>query len=60
MAGTGAQARGFFVKEHWPSIGAALFEGAYDTWLRALGSGPNLHTQVLGWNKGAVNLRHGA
>ena len=47
------------VAEHWPNMGAALLEGAYDTWLRTLGSGPKLQTKVLGWHNGVVELRHG-
>lgn len=43
----------------WPTIAAAVLEGAYDAWLRAVGSGQMLNTQVISWRNGTVELRHG-
>lgn len=39
----------------WP----ALLEGAYDTWLRTLGSGPRLHTSIVSIADNAIEFRHG-
>jgi hypothetical protein len=39
----------------WPTI----LEGAYDAWLRALGSGPRLQTSIRSVTDGMIELRHG-
>lgn len=36
-----------------------LLEGAYDTWLRSLGSGPALTTRTLWWSNTEARLKHG-
>lgn len=52
MLGADAEAR-------WSPAVAALLEGAYDGWFRALGSGPNLRTRVINRNGDVIELRHG-
>ena len=44
---------------HWPTMAAAILEGAYDAWFRALGSDAQLRTRVMEWRDGVVQLRHG-
>ncbi|MFC3580888.1 cellulose biosynthesis protein BcsD [Sphingomonas hylomeconis] len=36
-----------------------LLEGAYDSWLRSLGSGPALTTRTLWWSNTEARLKHG-
>lgn len=36
-----------------------MLEGAYDTWLRSLGSGPSLTTRTLWWSNTEARLKHG-
>jgi hypothetical protein len=36
-----------------------LLEGAYDAWLRSLGSGVALTTRTLGWSNTEARLKHG-
>lgn len=43
---------------HWAAMLAAVLESAYDSWFRALGSGPALHTRAR-WNGDALELHHG-
>ncbi|WP_150294703.1 cellulose biosynthesis protein BcsD [Sphingobium estronivorans] len=43
----------------WPELIAAVLEGAYDGWFRALGSGPALHTRRIDFNAGTLDLWHG-
>lgn len=45
-------------KGHWAGMLLAVLEGAYDSWFRALGSGPSLRT-VAEWKDDTVELRHG-
>jgi hypothetical protein len=47
------------VLEGAPYVSASLLEGAYDTWLRTLGSGPALHTTLVSKHNGLIVLRHG-
>jgi hypothetical protein len=44
----------------WPLLLPALLEGAYDTWFRALGSGPVLVTRVLRQGGDLIELHHGS
>jgi len=44
----------------WRSAVPALVEGAYDAWLRAMGSGPRLKTTCIARTSDYVELRHGA
>jgi len=43
----------------WATMAPALLKGAYDAWFRAIGSGESLHTELLGWEDGVVDLHHG-
>ncbi|SFF91922.1 Cellulose synthase subunit D [Novosphingobium sp. CF614] len=43
---------------HWATMLLSVLEGAYDSWFRALGSGPVLRT-VAEWKGDVVELRHG-
>lgn len=43
----------------WPELVSALLEGAYDSWFRALGSGPSLVTRRVDYNGGTLDLWHG-
>ncbi len=45
-------------QEHWATMLLCVLEGAYDSWFRALGSGPALRTMAH-WKGDAVELRHG-
>lgn len=47
------------VDGRWADIAPALLRGAYDSWFRALGAGTDLHTSVLHWRDGTMELRHG-
>ena len=47
------------VAGYWPDVASALLEGPYDTWVRALGSGPQLQTRLVAWRNGVVEFRHG-
>lgn len=42
----------------WPDALAAVLEGVYDAWFRALGSGPVLTTRAR-WDGNVLELRHG-
>lgn len=37
----------------------AILEGAYDAWLRTLGSGPRLHTSIISIAGDTIEFRHG-
>lgn len=43
----------------WPEMIAAVMEGVYDAWFRALGSGPALVTRAMDFNGGVLDLWHG-
>ncbi|MDD3799835.1 MAG: cellulose biosynthesis protein BcsD [Novosphingobium sp.] len=43
---------------HWAALLSGVLEGAYDSWFRALGSGPALKTRAE-WKGEALELRHG-
>lgn len=43
----------------WPDLLSAMMEGAYDSWFRALGSGPALETRRIDFNGGTLDLWHG-
>jgi len=43
----------------WTQVAPAILTGAYETWFRSLGSGPNLTTRILRQGAGFVELRHG-
>ncbi len=43
----------------WRMVLPFILEGAYDTWLRTLGSGPKLRTSVVSSDGFTFELRHG-
>jgi hypothetical protein len=43
----------------WRFVFSALLEGAYDAWLRSLGSGPRLHTTISSAHDDVIEFRHG-
>jgi hypothetical protein len=45
---------------HWPHAVAALLAGAYDGWLRAMGSPEALVTRVQDQSEAGIEIRHGA
>lgn len=44
---------------NWRSVVPALIEGAYDAWLRSMGSGPRLRTTQVERTADRVEFRHG-
>jgi hypothetical protein len=46
--------------QHWNEALPALLEGAYDGWLRAMGSPEALVTRIEGHDESAIDIRHGA
>lgn len=44
---------------NWRAAVPALLEGAYDAWLRSMGSGPRLTTSQSGRGSDFVEFRHG-
>jgi len=44
----------------WAEVMPALLVGAYDGWLRAIGSPETLVTRVVAQSEGLVEIRHGA
>jgi len=47
------------VDGRWADMAPPLLRGAYDAWFRALGGGADLHTSVLQWRDGIMEIRHG-
>jgi hypothetical protein len=45
---------------NWGDALASLLVGAYDGWMRAMGSPDALHTRVLSYSANTVEIRHGA
>lgn len=43
----------------WAKVAPHILVGAYESWFRSLGSGPNLRTQILRQSPNLVQLRHG-
>jgi hypothetical protein len=46
-------------EEPWQLILPLVLEGAYDAWLRTLGSGPRLHTTMSFADHDTLEYRHG-
>jgi hypothetical protein len=45
--------------DQWRAAVPAVLEGAYDAWLRALGSGPRLRTERISQTAELIEFRHG-
>jgi len=44
----------------WRAVLPRVLQGAYDAWLRSLGSGPKLHTTIVSNDGFTFEFRHGA
>lgn len=47
------------VDGRWTDMAPPLLRGAYDAWFRGLGASADLHTSVIQWRDGVMELRHG-
>lgn len=45
---------------HWGEALSSLLAGAYDGWMRAMGSPDALQTRVVAFSESTVEIRHGA